>query len=249
MKILMIMPIPLPRLAIEGFEAQIPPELQRPDLQIDFVGTRDGATILDSPYELTIADSFVLDAGCDAEERGYDAVCINSMSDSGLAALRSRLSIPVVGPGQACFLMAAALGKRIGVITMWPPWHALYHKTARELGMQQLLVSVRDIGVRPDTEELLAGKEDIVFDALEQAARRAVDEDGADVLILGSTTMHQSHDFLRTRLEVPLLNPGLVALKQCEVLLSLELSHSKRAYPSPGRSNDGLLRAIPSLFD
>ena len=236
MKILMIMPIPLPRSAIEGFEAQIPPELQRPDLQIDFVGTRDGATILDSPYELTIADSFVLDAGCDAEERGYDAVCINSMSDSGLAALRSRLSIPVVGPGQACFLMAAALGKRIGVITMWPPWHALYHKTARELGMQQLLVSVRDIGVRPDTEELLAGKEDIVFDALEQAARRAVDEDGADVLILGSTTMHQSHDFLRTRLEVPLLNPGLVALKQCEVLLSLGLSHSKRAYPSPGRS-------------
>lgn len=249
MKILMIMPVPLPPPAIEGFRAQIPESLQQSDLQIDFVGTRDGATILDSPYELTLADAFVLDAGCDAEARGYDAVCINSMSDSGLAALRSRLSIPVVGPGQACFLMAAALGKRIGVITMWPPWHALYHKTAKDLGMQHLLVSVRDIGVRPDTEELLAGKEDIVFAALESAARRAIDADGADVLILGSTTMHQSHDFLRSRLEVPLLNPGLVALKQCEVLLSLGLSHSKSAYPAPGRANDDLFRSIQPLFD
>ena len=71
MKILMIMPVPLPPPAIEGFRAQIPESLQRSDLQIDFVGTRDGATILDSPYELTVADAFVLDAGCDAEARGY----------------------------------------------------------------------------------------------------------------------------------------------------------------------------------
>lgn len=249
MKILMIMPVPLPPEAIEAFSAQIPETLKKPDLQIDFVGTRNGATLLDSPYELTVADHFVLDAGCRAEEQGYDAVCINSMSDSGLSALRSRLAIPVVGPGQACFLSAMLLGNRIGVITMWPPWHSLYHKTARELGIEQHLVSVRDIGVRPDTEELLAGKEDIVFDALEKTARKAIDEDGANVLILGSTTMHQSYNYLKERLEVPLLNPGLIALKHCEMLLELGLSHSKLSYPAPANVNDTLLQTVPTLFE
>ncbi len=248
MKILMIMPVPLPPEAIAAFSAQVPSALTRPDLQIDFVGTRNGATILDSPYELTLADSFVLDAGCRAEADGYDAVCINSMSDSGVSALRSRLSIPVVGPGQACLLTAALLGSRVGVITMWPPWHTLYQKTARDLGLTHKLVSIRDIGVRPDAEELLAGKEDFVFQALEQAARAAIDEDGADVLILGSTTMHQSYDYLKDRLEVPLLNPGLVALKHCEMLLELGLTHSKRCYPSPAQHDDALLKAVPALF-
>ncbi|MDG1012073.1 MAG: aspartate/glutamate racemase family protein [Luminiphilus sp.] len=249
MKILMIMPVPLPPEAIEAFSAQIPATLKRPDLQIDFTGTRNGATLLDSPYEMTVADNFVLDAGCRAEEQGYDAVCINSMSDSGLSALRSRLTIPVVGPGQACFLSAMLLGDRIGVITMWPPWHSLYHSTAKALGIEKSLVSVRDIDVRPDTEELLAGKEAFVFEALESAARAAIDQDGANVLILGSTTMHQSYEYLKQRLEVPLLNPGLVALKHCEMLLELNLSHSKVRYPTPSVVNDVLLQTVPTLFE
>jgi len=45
--------------------------------------------------------------------------------------------------------------------------------------------------------------------------------------------MHQSHAYLAERLPVPVLNPGLIAYKQCELLLDLGLSHSKIAYPSP----------------
>ena len=248
MKILVIMPVPLPPDAVAGFAAQVPDGLLGSDVTLDFVGTRNGATILDSHYELSLADSFVLDAGCRAEEQGYDAVCINSMSDSGLVALRSRLSIPVVGPGEACFLTAAMLGKNIGVITMWPQWHILYTKTAHSLGFQDRLVSIRDINVRPDTEDLLTGKEHIVFDALEREAKLAIEAYGADVLILGSTTMHQSYNYLKERLEVPLLNPGLVALKHCEMLVQMQLSHSKRYYASPSVIHDELLTTVPSVF-
>jgi len=38
-------------------------------------------------------------------------------------------------------------------------------------------------------EQLLAGKEEVVFAALEEQGRRAIEEDGADVLLIGSTTM------------------------------------------------------------
>ena len=63
-------------------------------------------------------------------------------------------------------------------------------------------------------------------------------EDGADVIVLGSTTMHQSAAFLAANLPIPVINPGVIAWKQAEVLLSLGLSHSKKAFPSPGVSKD-----------
>ena len=247
-RIKMIVPVPVPQVALPGFAAQIPAELVRPDIKIDFVGTRHGASLLDSPYEAALGDMWVLDAGARAEEEGYAAVCINSMSDSGLSALRSRLTIPVVGPGRASFYLAADLGKRFSVITMWPRWHWIYEKLALETGLGSRLASIRDIDTRPDTAELLAGKEDIVFAKLEIAARKAIEEDGADVLILGSTTMHQSHSWLAPRLEVPLLNPGLVAFKQCEMLLDLGLSHSKRTYFAPEAAKDSLLDSVEALF-
>lgn len=248
MKIKMILPVPIPDEALAAFEAQVPVSLQRPDLQIDFCAAKNGGKILDSYYEMTLADAFVLEAGLSAQAEGYDAVCINSMSDSGLAALRSRLDIPVVGPGQACFLTAAMLGHQFSVITMWDRWKPLYRKVALELEMQHRLASIESIDTRPDAEELLAGKEEVVFAKLEAAARRAIDDHGADVIILGSTTMHQSAEFLSDALEVPVLNPGLIALKQCELLVQLGLSHSKLAYQAPEALNDGALASVPSVF-
>jgi allantoin racemase len=247
-RILMIMPVPLPKEALEGFASQIPPHLVRAGMTVDFTGVRNGTTVLDSLYEATLADAFCLEAGLSAEEQGYDAVCINTMSDSGLNALRSRLTIPVVGTGRASFLLAADLGKRFSVISMWPQWNWIYDKLRSETGVGDKLASVRNIGVRPDTHELLAGKEDFVFAALEKACHQAIEEDGAEVLILGSTTMHQSHGYLAPRLPVPLINPGLVAFKQCEMLLDLGLSHSKRTYASPENPADAVLRHVPSVF-
>ncbi len=247
-RILMIVPVAVPDLALASFAAQIPAELIRPDLTIDFIGCRNGANLIDSLYEQTLADAWVLDAGARAEDQGYAAVCINSMSDSGLAALRSRLSIPVVGPGRASFFLAADLGKKFSVLTMWKRWHPLYEKLALETGLESRLASIRDVDTRPDTAELLVGKEDIVFAKLEQQARMAIDEDGADVIILGSTTMHQSATWLASRIEVPVLNPGLVAFKLCETLIDLGLAQSKKTYFAPETAQDGLLDPVPPLF-
>ena len=247
-RVKMIMPVPMPAAALSAFEAQIPEAMRRPDMVVDFVAVREGARILDSYYETTLADAFVLEAGAAAEDEGYSAVCINSMSDSGVAALRSRLNIPVVGPGQSCLLMACMLGHRFSIITMWDQWRHLYGKVITEQGLGHRLASVRTIDVRPDAHELLAGKEDSVFEKLRAESLAAINEDGADVIVIGSTTMYQSYEYLRDQLSVPVLNPGLISLKLCEMLLDLELSHSKRAYPPPEALNDEILSGIPPLF-
>lgn len=248
-RIKMILPVPMPPEAIELFKAQMPPEMARPDIVYEWTGTKNGANILDSYYDAVLSDAFVLEAGARAEEEGFAAVCINSMSDSGLKALRSRLTIPVFGPCHTSFLTACMLGQKFSVITMWDEWRHMYDKTLKEEGLGHRCASVRAIGVRPDTQELLVGKEDIVFDKLEAAGRQAIEEDGADVLILGSTTMHQSHAHLKERLPVPVINPGVVAFKLCEMFLDLGLAQSKTAFPSPEKTNDGVFDTVPVVFE
>ena len=237
-RIKMIVPVPVPDAALEAFAAQIPSQFMARDLAVDFVCAARGGATLDSLYEGTIADAFCLEAGAGAEEEGYSAVCVNSMSDSGVSALRSRLTIPVVGTAQSTYHMACQLGKKFSILSMWDRWRWLYDKVLTEQGLDHRLASIRTIGVRPDTAELLTGKEDSVFPALLDAAQRAVEEDGADVLVLGSTTMHQSHAYLAERLAVPVLNPGLVGFKTCEMLLDLNVAHSKKCYQSPERAID-----------
>lgn len=241
-RIKMIVPVPVPEAALAAFASQIPSQLLRPDISVEFACAARGGATLDSSYEGTIADAFCLDAGARAEAEGFHAVCVNSMSDSGVAALRSRLSIPVVGTAQATYFLACQLGRRFSIISMWDRWRWLYEKVLVEQGLDDRLASIRSIGVRPDTAELLAGKEDSVFPLLLDAAQAAIEQDGADVLILGSTTMHQSHAFLADRLAVPVLNPGLVAFKTCEMLLDLDLAQSKRCYPSPERTADAIFQ-------
>jgi allantoin racemase len=247
-RIKMILPVPLPAAALDKFAAQIPDSLRRPDIAIDFAGCRAGATTMDSAYESTLADAFVLDAGASAEADGYDAVCSFSMSDSGVAALRSRLSIPVVGAGQAALALAAQIGQRFSVITMWEPWRRHVLENAARYGLAAQLASVRHINIRPNTQELLAGKEHLVFSALVEAANAAITDDGADVIVLGSTTMYQAHAHLATALSCPVVSPGLAAYKACETLLDLGLTHSKLAYPSPQVICDDVFRSVARVL-
>lgn len=240
-RIRVIFPVPMSEHTRELIETQIPPEFIGAGFEPEFVGSKRLMTLANSYYDMYIMESIVVEAGMRAEEEGCDAVCINTVSDSGLAALRARLSIPVVGPGQAAFHLASCLGMKFSILTMWAGWLPLYKKTLREYGLEHKLASIRHIDTRPDVQELLEGKEEIVFGKLEEAGRRAIEEDGADVLMLGSTTMHQSHAYLAERLPVPVLNPGVIAYKQCEMLLELGLAHSKHAYPSPENLQDDAL--------
>jgi allantoin racemase len=222
----------------ELIENQIPQEYIDASFEVEFVGSKRLMSLANSYYDMYIMDTIVIEAGLKAEEEGFDAVCINTVSDSGLYALRSRLNIPVIGPAQSSFHLACTLGHKFSILTMWEAWLPLYTKTLKEYGLEHRLASIRHINTRPDVQELLEGKEEVVFAKLESEGRKAIEEDGADVLVLGSTTMHQSHAYLQECLPVPVINPGLVAYKLCELMLQLDLCHSKKAFPDPENTQD-----------
>ncbi|NNL18470.1 MAG: hydrogenase expression protein HupH [Boseongicola sp.] len=203
-----------------------------PDIRFDFRSVRAAPRNYVSGADLVVAEIGMLEAGLRAEAEGYDAICIDTVSDSGVAALRSELSIPVIGPGRTAMLMAMMLGSRFSIVTMWEHWRHLYEKTLTDLGIGHACVSIRSLDIAPDNQSLMSGKEAELFPALEKLARSCIELDRAEVIILGSTTMHQSHAYLAERLPIPVINPGPLSYKIAETLLGVGLSHSRAAYPS-----------------
>ena len=215
-----------------------------PELEFDYRCVKAGPVNYSSHHDFVLADASIFEAGCRAQEEGYAAVCIDTMSDSGVAALRSVLDIPVFGPGKVSMLTALMLGDRFSILTMASRWKPLYKKALDELGLHHKCASVRAIEVPPDNQGLLSGKEDAVFPLLEAAARLAIEVDGAEVLILGSTTMHQAHAYLEARLPVPVINPGPLSYKMAEAALGLGLRQSRQAYPKPLHPRLDMLEAM-----
>ena len=215
-----------------------------PELVFDYRCVKAGPVNYSSHHDFVLADASIFEAGCRAQDEGYAAVCIDTMSDSGLAALRSMLDIPVFGPGKVSMLTALMLGVRFSILTMASRWKPLYKKALDELGLHHKCASVRAIEVPPDNQGLLSGKEEAVFPLLEAAARLAIEVDGAEVLILGSTTMHQAHAYLEARLPVPVINPGPLSYKIAEAALGLGLRQSRQAYPKPLHPRLDMLEAM-----
>ena len=241
-RIKVIVPIPMNAEGVANRAEQLPAALIAPGFVPEFTAVPWGAALGDSYHDMMLMDWTVFQAGITAEAEGYSGVLIDTVSDSGLRALRSRLSIPVVGPGEAAFAAAMMLGKRFTVLTMWPQWFPLYEKTLTEYGWWSRVASLRSIDTRPDVTELLAGKEEVIFEKLRREAEAAIVEDKADVIVLGSTTMHQSASYLAGVLPIPVINPGQLAWKTLEMLISLGLSHSKTAFPAPEVGKDADIR-------
>ena len=246
MRIKFILPFPFDDEGVANRAAQIPKEILGPDTDVECIPVRNSATMVDCLYEALVFDMYIVEAGLRAEEEGYDAVIMDTVSDSGLYALRSRLTIPVIGPGIVSYAIAMILGKRFSIITMWDKWRHLYEKNLDTYHLWDKCASIRAVDIPPDVEALFAGKEEEMFTRLTEEAQKAIDEDGAGVILLGSTTMHQAGDYMAQHLSAPVINPGPVAIKITESLVQLGLSHSKIDFPSPATIIDDRFFSLAS---
>jgi allantoin racemase len=243
-RVCVLVPFPLDDSAVDNRRRQQRAVKLSPDMQLDYKPVKAGPALLDSHHDYVLGDLSALEVGLDAADEGYDAICIDTMSDSGANALRSMLDIPVVAPGRASYLTALMLGNRFSVLTQWDGWIPIYEKGVKEVGLTDHLASIRSINMMPDLENLLGGKEEVVFPMLRDAGMACIEEDGAQVICMGSTTMHQAVPYLQAELPVPVINPGPLSYKLAELVLGLGLSHSKKGWPAPNVPKPEMLTAM-----
>ncbi len=167
-----------------------------------------------------------------AREEGFAAVIVGCFSDPGLDALRELVDIPVIGPGASAVHLAAQLGTRFSIIAPLGGGHGRVAARLRALGVADKFASVRGIGMSVLD---LARDREAVLERVTEVARAAALEDGADVFVLGCMSMGflGVTDHVQKRLDLPVVNPVVAALKTAEALVTMGLSHSKAAYPVP----------------
>ena len=99
---------------------------------------------------------------------------------------------------------------------------------AKKYGLYHKLASVRKISASPLD---FASQKSGVLERLLAVGRQAIEEDGADALIGYGGIDGIEH--LRRELGVPVISPVQASVLMAEALVRSNLSHSKRAYPTP----------------
>jgi len=207
----------------------------RPDTVISTVGLDQGPASIECDYEEALAVPDVLVKVRQAAEDGVDAVVIDCMMDPGLEAARELVDIPVVGPAQASFHLAAMLAHRFSVVTILERDIPLLDRLFRKYGVAEKVASVRVVDI-PVLE--LGADETRLASVVAEAAAKAVREDGAHALVFGCTgirgvTEAVAQALVERGLAVPVINPSLAALKLAESLVDMGLAQSKRTYATP----------------
>jgi allantoin racemase len=175
---------------------------KRKDTEITVVSLEKGPASIESAYDEEIAAPWILEKVKEAEEKKFDAVIIDCMGDPALDAARELVSIPVIGPAQASMSLASMLGERFSVVTVLRNVVPLFWRLARKYGLESRLSSVRYIEI--PVLEIEKEKIDVETKLINES-KKAIEEDGADVIILGCTGFIGLARKIQETLHVPVL--------------------------------------------
>ena len=221
------------------------------DIEFEYRSIKAGPRYFLGRHDEFLIEVGIFEAGIDAQNEGFDAVSVDTMSDSGVAELRAVLDIPVVAPGRTMFSYALMLGGKFAILAQDDPQYPQYHSAGltfyrnllKKTEFTQFCSGIEFCEAPSDAENLYDGHEAEVFPRMAEAGRRAIDA-GAEVLCLGSTTMHQAGPYLSEHLPVPALNPGPVSYKIIQAMLGLGHSHSRAGHPSPIAREGAMVHAM-----
>ena len=149
----------------------------------------------------------------------YDAVVIGCFYDVGLREAREVSGKAIVtAPCQSATAIASNLGNTFSVLVGRRKWIPKMRENVHTYGHGPRLVSMRplDLGVHD-----FQADHDRTCDRLLTEGRKAVQEDGAEVLILGCTAEYGFNETMQDTLGVPVIDAVLSPFKYAEFLVDL----------------------------
>lgn len=164
-------------------------------------------------------------------EGGYDAVVLAGYGEHGREALQEMCTVPVVDITEAAAMTAMLLGHRYSVVTTLDRAVPLIEDRLLVAGLTARLASVRASGMA--VLELESDPKR-AHDAIVEQARRAVEDDHAEVICLGCGGMAGLDARIRAEVGVPVVDGVAAAVKLAEALVGQGLATSKvRTYAPP----------------
>jgi allantoin racemase len=201
--------------------------IKRPDTELTVVCPERGPEVIESAYDEAHAIPPTLELVRKANEKKYDAVILACFADPGLTAAKEISEIPVIGIQESTLHMAAMLGSKFSILTTKKERIPAKYTHVHMQGLDYFLASVRSIDVSVAETDSDPRKAQSRF---LEAARRAMEEDGAEVVILGCAGAAGYGLEIEKKLPVKVLDPTAVALKVAEAMVDLHLMHCKVAF-------------------
>ena len=177
----------------------------------------------------------------------HDAIVVAAFGDPGIAGLREAFDIPVVGLTEAALMSACLLGQRFSIVAISHRITAWYRECVQANGLIGRLASIRhldsplrDIGsVQHDHAE-----------RLQALCLSAVEDDGADVIVIAGAPLAGLARTIKERIPVPVVDGVSSAVCHAQTLVSLAPVPARRGSfaPPPLKPNRGLPEALAQLL-
>jgi len=226
-KILYIIPVAADPQRIEGVQDRLN-KIKDVDTEVEVIGLENGPKDLEYQLYEHIAVDRILDILLGLEQ-SYDSIVIACFYDPGSKEIRELVDMPVVFPGEACMHVAAMLGHKFSIIVGRRNWFPPILDNVKLYGLESRLASIRAINM--PTADLHSNPEEAIK-RLSQECQKAIEEDFAEVVILGCAVLVGIAEDIQNQLGVPILDPVMVPYKVAELFAALKvtlgLSHSKK---------------------
>jgi allantoin racemase len=180
----------------------------------------EGAPLFIENYEDMALASEGMIRAVKENEKFYDAFIVACHCDPNLDVLKEISDKPVVGIGEASMKIASMLGHKFSVLSTAAHSIPIKEELVRKYHLQGLLASIR----APKNDETSWNEEEKYF----HMGKEAVEEDGAEVLVLGCAGLTGLDKTLEKKLNIPVLDGVICALIIARGLAKYGVSTSKR---------------------
>lgn len=215
-----------------------------PDTELTYACSPEGPESIETHLDEALSAVGVLKIIA-AKRDSFDAFVIACGDDPGLNAAREITEKPVVPIGEAPMLIAPLLGRRFSILGTWAGDKTRSEDKVARYGLSALLASVV-----PSGETVLSGHRnpDALLAKFEVLGRKAVEQDGAEVLIMTCAGLVGLHKRLQESLGVPVLEGISCAVRLAEMLIDLGLKTSRAHHYQPLPTAKALVR-FPEFSD
>ena len=197
----------------------------RPDTEIVAKSPSFGPRSIEGHFEESIAAMATVEEVAKNRD-DYDAFVVACFGDPGVYACREVTDKPVIGIAEAAMRMSGFLGHSFSIVTVLDRTKPLMEDLVRTVGMESRCASVRCSGVSVlSLEENPEG----ALDDLVAEAQKAVEEDGAESILLGCAGMGPLEERIMAEVDVPVLDGTVCAVKIAEALYDYGKLTSKKA--------------------
>jgi allantoin racemase len=202
-----------------------------PDFTAEYVNVSQGTCTIESRYAEFLNTQDIITLSKEAEVQGFNGVYIDCFGAPGVSIVRELVNIPVVGGFDGAVLMASSIYQKFSIVTVVPSVVPILESQARDLGISDNLASIRNVNMPVQD---LGDKTKLISHLLEQS-KLAIQEDGAQAIVLGCTGMVDVVDAVSQALKLaglpaPVIDPSYAAVTLLQSLIRCGLSQSRLTY-------------------